>query len=244
MLVAMLPWIETKLPKYWNSNRPSSLCKPCQHVASQLLSVLLMVKLLLDQTSSSRHYISSCPFFWPPICLCCQWSLHAQPQVTYALLRALRWTCALQLCPVAVTVRRVSALFTVATITQPKFTAIALRLRFPSSLQSPECWCFFFDANIWPNSSQLICVWLHWFPTKSRSMSFVTVLAELLGYSPCAFHPAEMSALARHYPLTTHSHPHVRVLILSAKPSRMEALPQLLCYLSQMKLLFCFTCYF
>ena len=143
MLVAMLSWIESKLSKYWNSNRPCSLCKPCKHVASQLLSVLLMVKFLLDQTSSSCYFLSNRPFFWPPICLCCQWSLCARPQVTCALLRALCWMCAPQLCPVAVTVRCLSAVFTTATITQPKFTAIGLRLRFPFISPEPRMLMFF-----------------------------------------------------------------------------------------------------
>lgn len=146
MLVAMICWIETKFLKYWNSNRPRSLCKRCKHVASQLLSVLLIVKFLLDQTSSSCHFLSNCSFFWPPVCLCCQRSLRAQPQVTCALLRVLRWTCALQLCPVAVTVRCLSAVFTVAALTQPKFTAMGLRLGFPFVSPDPRMlmcflWC-------------------------------------------------------------------------------------------------------
>lgn len=139
MLVAMLSWIETKLSKYWNSNRPCSLCRSCKHVASQLLGVLLMVQFLLDQTSSSGHFLSNCLFSWPPICLCCQGSLHARPQVTCALC----WTRALQLCPVAVTVRSLSAVFSTATVTQPKFTAIGLRLGFLFISPEPGMLVFF-----------------------------------------------------------------------------------------------------
>lgn len=171
--VAALSWTETKISNPWNSSRPCRLCRPYKHVASQLLCALLVAKLLLDQTPISSPSVLCCHLLFVPAAsaTACLASGHLCP--------------VLDACPAPVPLccdSQVSLSCSTATA-QPNFTATALRLWSPSTaLQGPERWCFSFDVNIWPKSSQVICFQPRWFSAKSRSVSCVTVaeISEIL----------------------------------------------------------------
>lgn len=129
------------------------------------LGALLVVKLLLDQTSLSFPTVLSCDLLFVPaastaVCL-------ASGHLCSPVLGAGRVPC-----PCALLLGQSG----VSDTAQPSFTPIGLGLWSPStSLQGPECWCFSFDVSIWSYSSQLICFQPHWFSAKSRPVSCVIV---------------------------------------------------------------------
>lgn len=111
------------------SSRPCCLCRPCKHVASQLLGALLVAKLPLDQTSISS-----------PAVLCCHLLFVPSANATTCLASG-RLCPVLAVCPAPVPLccdSQVSLSCSTATA-QPNVTTTALGLWSPStSLHSPE----------------------------------------------------------------------------------------------------------